>query len=98
MVVAEDMWLHGRDPARERPGILLIHGARAGLDALRVNGNVAGTVAAIGYCLGGLAARTPARSGSAVDAAVSIHGSLATSAPARHRPGPAPARPGPRPW
>src|SRR5262245_29877882 len=39
--------------------------------------------AAIGHCFGGLAALELARSGAALDAAVSFHGGLTTRAPAR---------------
>jgi dienelactone hydrolase len=38
---------------------------------------------AIGHCFGGLAALELARSGAAIDAAVSCHGALTTTAPAR---------------
>src|SRR5262249_21339233 len=38
---------------------------------------------AIGHCFGGLAALELARSGAAIDAAVSFHGGLTTRAPAR---------------
>ena len=61
---------------------LLAGRARAGLDALRDNGNTTGPLAAIGYCFGGLAALTLARAGSGLGAAISIHGSLTTTAPA----------------
>jgi dienelactone hydrolase len=57
--------------------------ASAGLDALREHGNTSGPPAVVGYCFGGLAALTLARSGAPVAAAVSIHGSLATPVPAR---------------
>jgi dienelactone hydrolase len=42
-----------------------------------------GRVAAMGHCFGGLAALELARSGASIAAAVSLHGSLATRAPAR---------------
>ena len=61
---------------------LLAGRARAGLDALRDNGNTTGPLAAIGYCFGGLAALTLARAGAGLGAAISIHGSLTTAAPA----------------
>lgn len=63
----------------------LVRRAGAGLNVLR---EVAGTdrrVAAIGYCFGGMAALALARSGQEIDGVVSIHGSLATTAPARPR-------------
>jgi hypothetical protein len=41
-----------------------------------------GTLAAVGFCFGGLAALTLARSGAGLAAAVSIHGSLVTTRPA----------------
>lgn len=57
--------------------------AWAGLDALRDCPDTDGRLAAVGFCFGGLAALTLARSGAEIAGAVSIHGSLATSAPAR---------------
>jgi dienelactone hydrolase len=43
---------------------------------------VNGHLAAVGFCFGGMAALTLARSGAALAAVVSMHGSLATSKPA----------------
>lgn len=60
----------------------LVRRAKAGLDALLDTADV-GRAAAVGYCFGGMAALALARSGLEIDAVVSIHGSLATSAPAR---------------
>jgi dienelactone hydrolase len=51
---------------------LLVRRAVAGLEQLHVDG----PVAAVGYCFGGMAALTLARSGIDLAAAVSIHGSL----------------------
>lgn len=67
---------------RDDPG-LLVGRAQAGLDALREHGNTTGRFAAVGYCFGGLVALTLARSGASIAAAVSIHGSLTTPAPAQ---------------
>lgn len=53
----------------------------AALDGLRARG--VERVAAIGHCFGGLAALELARSGAAIEAAVSFHGGLTTRAPAR---------------
>jgi dienelactone hydrolase len=55
----------------------------AALHALKALSRVdAGRTAAVGHCFGGLAALELARSGAEVRAAVSLHGGLATSAPA----------------
>lgn len=53
--------------------------ARAGLEAMLAQGEVDGDrVAVIGYCFGGTVALELARSGAALDAAVSFHGGLST--------------------
>jgi dienelactone hydrolase len=49
---------------------------------LRRHAGPAAPLAALGYCSGGLAALTMARQGEPIVAAVSIHGSLHTPAPA----------------
>ena len=67
---------------RDDPSLLARRG-HAGLDALREHGNITEAVGIIGYCFGGMAALTLARSGAAVAAVVSVHGSLHTSQPAR---------------
>jgi dienelactone hydrolase len=64
---------------RDDPG-LLAGRARAGLAELAGRGLATEPFAAVGFCFGGLAALTLARSGTALAAAVSIHGSLATGA------------------
>ena len=56
--------------------------ARAGLTALSRCPDADGQMAVIGFCFGGLVALQLARSGEPLAAAVSIHGSLATSTPA----------------
>lgn len=61
---------------------LLAGRARAGLDTLRESGTT-GAFGVVGYCFGGLAALTLARSGAGIAAAISIHGSLATPKPAQ---------------
>jgi dienelactone hydrolase len=61
---------------------LIVRRARAGWDALRRHADVDERAAMVGYCFGGMAALTVARSGAALTAAVSIHGSLKTPAPA----------------
>jgi dienelactone hydrolase len=66
---------------RDDPG-LLAGRARAGLAGLAGCGLATGPFAAVGFCFGGLAALTLARSGAGLAAAVSIHGSLATTRPA----------------
>ena len=66
---------------RDDPG-LLARRARAGLAELASCGLARQPLAAVGFCFGGLAALTLARSGAGLAAAVSIHGSLATTRPA----------------
>jgi len=66
---------------------LLARRAQAGLTALSGCAKAAGPMAAVGFCFGGMAALTLARSGAelagaSLAAVVSIHGSLATSRPA----------------
>jgi dienelactone hydrolase len=61
---------------------LLAQRALAGLTALSGCAEAAGPVAAVGFCFGGMAALTLARSGADLAGAVSMHGSLATSRPA----------------
>ena len=56
--------------------------AAAGLGALSGCAEVNGHLAAVGFCFGGMAALTLARSGAALDAVVGMHGSLATTKPA----------------
>ncbi len=63
------------------PG-LLAERARAALAGLAGCGLATEPFAAVGFCFGGLAALTLARSGAGLAAAVSIHGSLATTGPA----------------
>ena len=62
---------------RDDPG-LLAGRARAGLAELADCGLAREPFAAVGFCFGGLAALTLARSGAELAAAVSIHGSLVT--------------------
>jgi dienelactone hydrolase len=57
--------------------------AQAGLAALAATPGTSGPTAAVGFCFGGLAALQLARAGTPLVAAVSIHGSLATSTPAK---------------
>jgi len=66
---------------RDDPSKLAERGM-AGLAALSHCPEADGRVAAVGFCFGGLAALTLARSGARLTAAVSIHGSLATTKPA----------------
>jgi dienelactone hydrolase len=61
---------------------LLARRAQAGLSALSGCTEADGPTAAVGFCFGGMAALTLARSGADLAATVSIHGSLATSRPA----------------
>lgn len=57
----------------------LVRRARAGLDLLSRVHAVDERMAVVGFCFGGLAALQLARSGAPIAAAISIHGSLATS-------------------
>ena len=56
--------------------------AAAAVDLLSHEPNVTGQIAVVGYCFGGLVALEMARAGIDLSAAVSVHGSLATSKPA----------------
>lgn len=56
--------------------------AQAGLAALAACPEVDGRFAAVGFCFGGLAVLTLARSGADLMGVVSMHGSLATARPA----------------
>jgi len=56
--------------------------AQAGLTALAACPEADGRFAAVGFCFGGLAVLTLARSGAGLLGVVSIHGSLATAKPA----------------
>ena len=67
---------------RDDPDLLVRRG-QAGLAALAGCGEVAGPVAAVGFCFGGMAALALARSGADLAGVVTIHGSLATGRPAR---------------
>lgn len=67
---------------RDDPDLLVRRG-EAGLAALRRCPEVAGPTAAVGFCFGGMAALALARSGTDLAGVVSIHGSLATTRPAR---------------
>jgi dienelactone hydrolase len=58
----------------------MVRRARAGLTALSRCPGAGGPVAAIGFCFGGMVVLTLARSGEPMAGAVSIHGSLATTA------------------
>jgi dienelactone hydrolase len=61
---------------------LLVRCGRAALAVLAGTPGVADRHAAIGFCFGGLAALTLARAGTPLAGAVSVHGTLATVAPA----------------
>ena len=61
----------------------LVRRARAGLDLLSRVQAIDDRMAVVGFCFGGLTALQLARSGAPIAAAVSIHGSLATSVHAK---------------
>lgn len=56
--------------------------ATAGLDTLRTHPLVNNSIAAVGYCFGGMTVLELARSGSPIAGVVSVHGSLDTKHPA----------------
>jgi dienelactone hydrolase len=66
---------------RDDPALLARRG-QAGLAALAARPATSGRLAAVGFCFGGLAVLTMARAGTDLAGVVSIHGSLATPAPA----------------
>ena len=73
---------------RDDPALLARRG-QAGLAVLAAAPGTSGRLAAVGFCFGGLAVLTLARAGAGLAGAVSIHGTLATTAPAaRARSGP----------
>jgi dienelactone hydrolase len=61
----------------------LVRRAQAGLTALSGCPEAGEDVAAVGFCFGGMAALTLARSGTPLAGVVSIHGGLATNEPAK---------------
>ncbi|MBO0822279.1 MAG: dienelactone hydrolase family protein [Actinobacteria bacterium] len=61
---------------------LLARRTQAGLEALASCPETDGRLVAVGFCFGGLAVLTLARSGAGLAGVVSIHGSLATTRPA----------------
>ena len=66
---------------RDDPALLVRRGT-AGLTALAGCAEADGVCGAAGFCFGGMAVLTLARSGAALKAVVSVHGTLATTAPA----------------
>jgi dienelactone hydrolase len=76
---------------RDDPALLAQRG-QAGLAALAASPRTIGPLAAVGFCFGGLAVLTMARAGADLAGVVSIHGSLATPAPAPAQPGAVRAR------
>jgi dienelactone hydrolase len=67
---------------RDEPG-KLTRRALAGVERLKAHPLVDGRLAAIGYCFGGMTVLELARGGVDLKGAVSIHGSLSTSGPAK---------------
>jgi len=90
-VLACDMFGVAGDRARIRATIialrddpdLLVRRGQAGLAALASAPEAGPTVAAVGFCFGGLAALTLARAGVDLAGVVSIHGGLSTVSPAQ---------------
>jgi dienelactone hydrolase len=60
----------------------IVRRVQAAIAILSSRPEVDGRVAAVGYCFGGMIVLEYARSGSTLSAAVSVHGSLATTSPA----------------
>jgi dienelactone hydrolase len=93
VVFACDMYGPGIAGNRERTLVLLgemrsdpvklCRRAQAGLDVLKAQPQVDGRIAALGYCFGGMTVLHMARSGAKFVGVVSVHGSLATVAPAK---------------
>jgi dienelactone hydrolase len=83
--------MYGREVAGDRERVMatliglrdapdrLARRAAAGLGALSGYAEVNGHLTAVGFCFGGMAALTLARSGATLDAVVGMHGSLATT-------------------
>lgn len=67
---------------RDDPDLLVERGL-AGLTALRECAEADGVLGAVGFCFGGMAVLALARAGADLNAAISIHGTLATTAPAQ---------------
>lgn len=93
VVFACDMYGNGVAGSRERilariaelraaPSKLLER-VRAGLEVLAAHPQVAGGLAAVGYCFGGMTVLELARSGAPLAGIVSVHGSLQTAHPAQ---------------
>ncbi|HEY4458337.1 MAG TPA: dienelactone hydrolase family protein [Pseudonocardiaceae bacterium] len=66
---------------RDDPALLVRRGT-AGLTALAECAEADGVLGAVGFCFGGLAVLTLARSGAALKAVVSMHGTLTATMPA----------------
>ncbi len=67
---------------RDDPSFM-VRRTRAGLATLLDLPGTNGSAAAVGFCFGGLAALTLARSGAGIAGVISMHGSLTTVAPAK---------------
>ena len=63
--------------------VMMVRRAAAALEMLASHPEVNRRLGVIGYCFGGLIALQLARSGTAISAAIGVHGSLATSSPAK---------------
>jgi dienelactone hydrolase len=61
----------------------LVRRAQAAIDVLAARPGIAGDLAAVGYCFGGMAVLELARAGSPIAGVASVHGSLRTDRPAR---------------
>jgi dienelactone hydrolase len=93
VVLAADMYGRGVRGDRQRimermaafradPG-LLTRRTQAALDVLATTPGVVGSLAAVGYCFGGMSVLELARAGSSVAGVVSVHGSPSTDRAAR---------------
>jgi dienelactone hydrolase len=61
----------------------LVRRVQSAIEILSSRQEVNGSIAAIGYCFGGMVVLEYARSGAAISGVVSVHGSLETISPAR---------------
>ena len=61
----------------------LVRRVQSAIEILSSRPEVNGSLAAIGYCFGGMVVLEYARSGAAISGVVSVHGSLETTSPAR---------------
>jgi dienelactone hydrolase len=76
----ERIMRHIDDLRNNRPA--LVRRVQPAIEILSSRPDVDGRIAAVGYCFGGMIVLQYARSGSTINAVVSVHGSLETTSPA----------------